>query len=216
MNQINISKWVKKDLWTIWEGIFLLLGKEPNLSSFFMCQNNEVLRSELPIIFYELAEIVKSAIHLKLLKIHRRAPNFFFNQINPIIFLEWSQTKIILNEQLNTILLQRNEIKEESKFNKNNSLSPTKNNDQNKPKSIRSPRAWHKKVKAIFEQDKSKKNQEVWKLLSTIADNGDDVIIDVKRWSDTEAHFVWKAPSTKKEIKIAKKTFQSFMSTLKK
>jgi len=109
MNQINVDKWAKKDLWTLWEGIFLLLGKEPNLSILLSIVENKYNNSEFSIKFNNLSEIIEASIRRKLLKVYKREINLLFNHVIPSIFLEWAQEKNLLNDQLNSILLERNQ-----------------------------------------------------------------------------------------------------------
>ncbi|AOU26017.1 TPA: hypothetical protein P5J75_001958 [Legionella pneumophila] len=109
MNKIDINKWIKKDLWVLWEGIFLLLGVEPDRSRFL---RNEQDRYGAPGFwnkFDEIADIAKASINRNLLRVFSRPPNLLFCEIIPSTFLEWAQKKELLNDQLESIFQRRNE-----------------------------------------------------------------------------------------------------------
>lgn len=109
MNKIDISKWIKKDLWVLWEGIFLLLGAEPDRSRFLKKEQDRYGSPKFWNKFDEIAGIAKASIDRNLLSVFSWPPNFLFCEIIPSVFLEWAQNKELLHDQLELIFQKRNE-----------------------------------------------------------------------------------------------------------
>lgn len=109
MNKIDVSKWIKKDLWVLWEGIFLLLEVEPDKSRFLRNEQDRYGAPRFWNKFDEIADMAKASIDRDLLSVFSCPPNFLFCEVIPSIFLEWAQKKELLNDQLNSIFQKRNE-----------------------------------------------------------------------------------------------------------
>ena len=93
--EANYDKWLKLDLWKIWEGISILLGREPDQLHFLEREQAKYTDGEFWQAFNEIATMAERSISAGTLKVSFSPPNYLFRRLSPIVFLKWTINKQI-------------------------------------------------------------------------------------------------------------------------
>ena len=112
MHKIDYQKYMNRDLWVLWEGIHIILEREPNLSEFVQPEYSRYKDSLFWNKFDEIAELARGSIERHILKVELDPPNYLYCEIIPSIFLSWAQTKKLNIPKEMMLLLMKTNFKE--------------------------------------------------------------------------------------------------------
>ena len=92
---INYDKWQKMELFELWEGIYLLLNKEPNWPELRKKRESygDYGNSNFWNKFKEIKDIAKASIECYTLEAHTYDPDILYCKLIPRTFFCWAQNK---------------------------------------------------------------------------------------------------------------------------
>jgi hypothetical protein len=93
MVEINYQKWLKIDLLVLWQGIYLLLGEEPDTAEFLF--DKPTLHRDAVFIkqFEDIADQACASIKRGTLSTYIYRKELLFCEIVPEIFFTWAKKK---------------------------------------------------------------------------------------------------------------------------
>ncbi|WP_347251495.1 hypothetical protein [Legionella sp.] len=202
MTEINYQKWAKIDLLELWQGIYLLLGEEPNTAEFLFDRPTIHREAIFMRQFEDIADQACASIKRGTLKTHIYRKELLRCEIVPEIFFTWAMNKGFQFDDSFLHLVQ--------------STDQTLSDDKVSSNAKRQQRSHglRELIKEIFYKNQSISNKEMWKKLQQKA-NDSDLIQEVTSWSAHNAHIAWISQYGS-ERRMEKKTFITFMSVLRR
>ena len=111
MMSINYSYWLNMELWELHEGIYLLLGREPDLSEFLRREQNRYGDGVFWSKFDQIAEMAKRSIMTGNLKFYSSPPERLFCKLIPSVFLLWAKNKNLdISDEFNCLLNNQEDL----------------------------------------------------------------------------------------------------------
>jgi hypothetical protein len=89
---VDYDKWRKMELWELWQCVYLLLNREPNLSE-FLDRQDFYYGSEFWNKFDEISKMAEASIKRGTLKTYSHYPNIVYVELIPGEFLSWAKSK---------------------------------------------------------------------------------------------------------------------------
>lgn len=224
MPEIDYQKWLKMDSLKVWQGIYLLLGTEPDTAEFVFERQTIYRDCEFMEKFERLADLAYASIKRGTLKIlHSHREGVLFYDLIPSVFLHWAKKKEI---DIPGCLLP---ILEEIAINKANAdaiesvmiteIEETSLCTDTKPKlgaivEETCSSALLEVIKDIFLTSTKITNKQMWQCLRKLGNQKHPIIQRVTSWSDRYACIGWISQNDN-EQKMTKKRFSNYMSELR-